>query len=105
MNFREGVRGVATRIKVLVITVSVLCLGLLAGVPARALPEPEAAKAPAKTLSLYANQSVLLDSAFDIRRISIARPETADVMVVSPRQMVVIGKSAGTTTLIYWSRE
>jgi pilus assembly protein CpaC len=105
MNFREGVRGVATRTKGLFIAVSVLCLGILAGVPARALTEPEAAKAPAKTLSLYANQSVLLDSAFDIRRVSIARPETADVMVVSPRQMVVIGKSAGTTTLIYWSRE
>jgi pilus assembly protein CpaC len=105
MNFREGVRGVATRTKGLFIAVSVLCLGLLAGVPARAVSEPEAAKAPAKTLSLYANQSVLLDSAFDIRRVSIARPETADVMVVSPRQIVVIGKSAGTTTLIYWSRE
>jgi len=104
MNFREGVRGVATRTKELIIAVSVLCLGLLAGVPALALPEPDPAKAPAKTLSLYANQSVLLESAFDIRRVSIARPETADVMVVSPRQMVVIGKSAGTTTLIYWSR-
>jgi len=105
MNFREGVRGVATRTKELIIAVSVLCLGLLAGVPALALPEPDPAKAPAKTLSLYANQSVLLDSDFDIRRVSIARPETADVMVVSPRQIVVIGKSAGTTTLIYWSKE
>ena len=105
MNIREGVRGVATRTRGVFIAVSVLCLGLLAGVPARALPDPVAAKAPAKTLSLYANQSVLLDAAFDIRRVSIARPETADVTVVSPRQMVVIGKSAGTTTLIYWSRE
>ena len=104
MNYREGVRGVATGKKVLFIAVSMLCLGLL-GVPANALPEPDAAKAPATSLSLYANQSVLLDSAFDIKRVSIARPETADVMVVSPRQMVVIGKSAGTTTLIYWSRE
>jgi len=52
-----------------------------------------------------ANQSVLLDSSFVIRRVSIARPETADVMVVSPRQMVVIGKSFGTTTLVYWSQE
>jgi len=104
MNFREGVRGVATRNKGLFIAVSMLCLGLLC-VPAHALPEPDAAKAPATSLSLYANQSVLLDSPFDIKRVSIARPETADVMVVSPRQMVVIGKSAGTTTLVYWSRD
>src|SRR5512139_1415857 len=86
-----------------------LCLGFLAGGPAFALPEPDAVKVQAttqtKTLSLFANQSVLIDSAFDIRRVSIARPETADIMVVSPRQMVVIGKSAGTTTLVYWSKE
>jgi pilus assembly protein CpaC len=69
------------------------------------LPEPDAAKAPATSLSLYANQSVVLDTPFDIKRVAIARPETADVMVVSPRQIVVIGKSAGTTTLVYWSRE
>jgi pilus assembly protein CpaC len=104
MNFREGVRGVVTRKKVLFIAVSMLCLGLL-GVPAHALPEPDAAKAPATSLSLYANQSVVLDTPFDIKRVAIARPETADVMVVSPRQIVVIGKSAGTTTLVYWSRE
>jgi pilus assembly protein CpaC len=52
-----------------------------------------------------AHQSVLLDSPFDIKRVSIARPETADVTVVSPRQMMVIGKTFGTTTLVYWSRE
>ena len=60
---------------------------------------------PAKKLHVLANQSVLLDSPFDIKRVSIARPETADVTVVSPRQMMVIGKAFGTTTLVYWSRE
>ena len=58
-----------------------------------------------KQLHVLAHQSVLLDSPFDIKRVSIARPETADVMVVSPRQMMIIGKSSGTTTLVYWSRE
>lgn len=89
----------------LVTAVCVLCLGYLIGVPAHALPEQETAKAPAKSISVNANQSVLLDSPVDIKRVSIARPETADVMVVSLRQMVVIGKSAGTTTLVYWSRD
>ena len=60
---------------------------------------------PAKPLHVLANQSVLVDSPFDIKRVSIARPETADVMVVSPRQMMIIGKTFGTTTLVYWSRE
>ncbi len=88
----------------LVTAVCVLCFVYLIGVPAHALPEQETAKAPAKSISVNANQSVLLDSPVDIKRVSIARPETADVMVVSARQMVVIGKSAGTTTLVYWSR-
>jgi pilus assembly protein CpaC len=89
----------------LVTAVCVLCLGSLIGVSAHALPERETAKADATSISVNANQSVLLDSPVDIKRVSIARPETADVMVVSPRQMVVIGKSAGTTTLVYWSRD
>jgi len=74
-------------------------------VPAHAVTEQETAIPSAKSISVYANQSVLLDSSVDIKRVSIARPETADVTVVSPRQMVVIGKSAGTTTLVYWSRD
>ncbi len=83
----------------------VLCLGLPGGNPALALPEKETAKAPATSISVYANQSILVDAAADIKRVSIARPDTADVTVVSPRQMVVIGKSAGTTTLVYWSHD
>jgi pilus assembly protein CpaC len=82
-----------------------LCLGLLGGVSAHALPEQDAAKTPAKSLSVYANQSVMVDTLFDIKRVSIARPETADIMVVSPRQLMVIGKAFGTTTLVYWSQE
>ncbi len=83
-----------------------LCLGLLGGVSANAQPEPGAVPPPpAKQLHVMAHQSVLLDSPFDIKRVSIARPETADVTVVSPRQMMVIGKTFGTTTLVYWSRE
>ena len=89
----------------LVNVVCLLCLGLLGGVSAHAQPEPGAAPPPAKQLHVLANQSVLLASPFDIKRVSIARPETADVMVVSPREMMVIGKTFGTTTLVYWSRE
>jgi len=70
------------------------------------LPEPTApTPAPSpKTIEVNANESVLLDTPFDIKRVSVARPETADVTVVSPRQMVIIGKSVGTTTLVYWSQ-
>jgi len=89
----------------LVTAACALCLGLLGGGSAHALPEQDAAKPPAKSLSVYANQSVMVDTPFDIKRVSIARPETADVLVVSSRQILVIGKTFGTTTLVYWSQE
>jgi len=90
----------------LINAVCLLCLGLLGGVSAHALAASDAPPPPAvKQLHVLANQSVLLDSPFEIKRVSIARPETADVMVVSPRQMMIIGKTFGTTTLVYWSRE
>ena len=82
-----------------------LCLGLLGGVSAHAQPEPSVVPLPSEPIHVMANQSILLDSPFDIKRVSIARPETADVMVVSPRQMMIIGKTFGKTTLVYWSRE
>jgi pilus assembly protein CpaC len=84
--------------------VCVLCLGLLIGISSAAVPD-RTASPPVTTVEVNANQSVLLDSPVDIKRVSVARPETADVMVVSPRQMVIIGKSAGTTTLVYWSQD
>jgi pilus assembly protein CpaC len=93
------------RRSLLVTMACVLCLGLLYGVSAHALPEQEAAEPPARSVSVYANQSVIVDTPFDIKRVSIARPETADVLVVSPRQMMIVGKSFGTTTLVYWNQE
>jgi pilus assembly protein CpaC len=89
----------------LINAVCLLCLGLLGGVSAHAQAASDAARPQVKQLHVLAHQSVLLDSPFDIKRVSIARPETADVMVVSPRQMMLIGKAFGTTTLVYWSRE
>jgi len=90
----------------LINAVCLLCLGLLGGVSAYAQAASDAVPPPpVKQLHVLAHQSVLLDSPFEIKRVSIARPETADVMVVSPRQMMIIGKTFGTTTLVYWSRE
>jgi pilus assembly protein CpaC len=56
-------------------------------------------------IQVKANQSMLIDTKEIIRRVSIAKPEIADVEVISPRQLLIIGKSAGTTTLIYWNEQ
>ena len=74
------------------------------------LPEPSHAAfktgvegASATKLHLMANQSYLVDTDLKIRRVSVGKPEIADVTVVTPRQLMVTGKAPGTTTLIYWS--
>lgn len=59
--------------------------------------------ASATKLHLRANQSYLLDTNLDIRRVSIGKPEVADVTVVTPKQLMVTGKAPGETTLIYWT--
>ena len=60
---------------------------------------------PAQVIHVNANESVLLDTDFNIRRVSVARAETADVLVISPRQLLIIGKLQGTTSLVYWSEQ
>ncbi|MHB9061102.1 MAG: type II and III secretion system protein family protein [Desulfobacteria bacterium] len=61
------------------------------------------AGASATKLHLQANQSFLLDTNLDIRRVSIGKAEIADVTVVTPKQLMVTGKAPGETTLIYWT--
>ncbi len=90
------------RIGVAVILLAI-CVALPGGLCASAVPDEASAKPQGKSVAVFANQSVLVSSPFRIKRVSIAKPEIADVEVVTPMQMVVIGKSPGTTTLVYWS--
>ena len=85
---------------------SVVWLGILVAAPAGGeLQGGETPPSPERSVHVYTNQSVLLDSPVSIKRVSVARPETADVIVISPKQLLIVGKSDGTTTLVYWSEE
>ena len=79
------------------------CLGLSFPAAARAAFKQGVTGASATKLHLQANQSFLLDTDLSIRRVSIGKPEIADVTVVTPKQLMVTGKAPGETTLIYWS--
>ncbi len=79
-----------------------ICLVMLAAGPSAAALVT-ADNTAAGTVRVHANQSVIVESREDVKRVSVARPETADVTVVTPRQMVVIGKAPGTTSLVYWN--
>lgn len=79
------------------------CFGLSLPGAANAAFKHGVPGASATKLDLRANQSFLLDTDLDIRRVSVGKPEIADVTVVTPKQLMVTGKAPGETTLIYWT--
>jgi len=52
------------------------------------------------TVSL--GQSVVINAANAVKQVSLAEPTIADSVLLSPKQIYVIGKSIGTTTLTVW---
>jgi pilus assembly protein CpaC len=57
--------------------------------------------APQKVV-LIVGKSTLIETPMNIKRVALASPEYADVQIVSPRQLYLIGNSAGLTTLTLW---
>lgn len=57
-----------------------------------------------KKLYSMVGKSQILNFDSAIKRVSIADPALADVVVVSPKQLIINGKKAGATSLIFWSK-
>jgi len=55
-----------------------------------------------RQIHLALGKSTLIDSQTDIKRVSLAAPEIADTIVLSPRQIYVVGKGIGSTNLTLW---
>lgn len=53
-------------------------------------------------VSLTTGRSTILTTDFDVTRIALTNPAVADAVVVSPREILVDGKSPGTISLIIW---
>lgn len=80
-----------------------ICLGLV--FPARSIiaEDGNLPATPPRAVRVFANQSALLDTDVNIKRVSVAKPEIADVLVISPKQFLIVGKIQGTTSLVYWN--
>ncbi len=57
---------------------------------------------PARSLSLAKGTSLLLVTSVPVLRFTVGDPEIADVVVVSPTELLVNGKTLGSTSLILW---
>ena len=69
---------------------------------AGAVAATEAVSMEAKALELVSGKSVVLKSDFPVKRVSVGNPEVADFILISPQEIYVTGKSAGTTNLTLW---
>lgn len=61
-------------------------------------------KSQQKILQLGTGESELLE-VVDLERAAVADPEVADVVTVSKEELLINGKSEGTTTLHFWDRK
>jgi len=78
--------------RVCVLTLGIACL----------LARPAAAEVTRRTLELKVGGSELLQLAHPVRRATIAAPEVADVVVLSPRELYTFGKKVGYTSVVLW---
>lgn len=58
----------------------------------------------APELLLTAGKTAVIRLPADALRISIGNPEIADVMLINPREVYVLGKKGGATNIFIWSR-
>jgi pilus assembly protein CpaC len=56
-------------------------------------------------LNLVVGKSLVIDTPSAVKRVSIADPEVADTVVISPRQIYLTGKAVGTTNLTLWGAD
>ena len=55
-------------------------------------------------MRVLAGKSLLIDLKSDAKRVAVANPEVAEVLVITPRQVMINGLAAGDTSIIIWDR-
>lgn len=55
-----------------------------------------------ESVTVALNQSRVINLRSQAARVSVANPEIADILVIDPRQVYVVGKQLGTTNVVLW---
>jgi len=79
-----------------------IALLLVVAVAPAVLTEPARAQAPAPVY-IAVDGSLLLTLAEPARKVAVANPASADVQVISPAQLLIVGKTSGVTSLMIFS--
>lgn len=56
----------------------------------------------ARSVTVAVGKAALVSNGATLRRVSVANPEVAEAVVVSPSEVMIHGKQTGTTTLVRW---
>jgi len=80
-----------------------LCAALWSsGVGAQGKGDSKVVASEAQRLELGVGKSKVVDLTMAIKRASLANPDVADTVVLSPKQIYLTGKAIGVTTLTLW---
>jgi len=72
------------------------------GAGAQGMVDSKAVASEAQRFELGVGKSQVVDLTTPIKRASLANPEVADTVVLSPKQIYLTGKAIGVTTLTLW---
>lgn len=59
----------------------------------------------AETIELTKSKSMVLNSQLPIKRLSVADPQVAEILLISPTQIYLTGKAPGATNLTLWGHD
>jgi len=94
------------RLKAAVVLIAALVIALVPPiVAAESLTHSARQSKEVQQLKLAAGKSAIIDAPVAIKRASLANPDVADAIVLTPRQIYVTGKGFGTTNLTLWGKD
>lgn len=85
-----------------VFVILLFCISMINPVHAAASTKIKLDSTTSQKVRLSAGKSIVLESPAAVKRIALAQPNFADVQVLSPRQIYLIGKTPGATNATIW---
>jgi pilus assembly protein CpaC len=90
-----------------VLTIAVLLMSL-AGVGTACAQTTQATQVPmggTVDMSMPLFKSRVVSVAAPTGRVAVGNPDVADIVVISPTKLYVLGKDIGTTNMLFWGRD
>lgn len=73
--------------------------------PAALEAQQQILETPEQTVSVSRGGSALIQRQMDVQRVSVADPDVADAVVMSPTEILINGQTVGSTSLFIWDAE